>query len=301
MLRVDMEHLRRLYRVWNWLPAFRAVAETEHLPTASEMLHVTPSALSRSIKQLEEELGQPLFRRVGRRLELSPAGEELLRALRDSMSRLDRGLSAASTSQFLGPVRVNAPEPFATGFVLRAIDQLVETHPLVVPHLFAIAPATACGWVQDRRLDLAVLDDPVDDAALGVVRLGAMRYGIYCGEGHSLYAEERPPMELVLRHSFVAPPPTAVHPWPRELERDIGMVVSDLHLGLEVCASGRFLALLPDMVARAFRGRGNLRRLPVEVGSEREVYAVFRRTSAEGPVLALLDELREQFTLAERR
>src|SRR5688500_10075226 len=103
-----MEHLRRLYRVWNWLPAFRAVAETEHLPTASDMLHVTPSALSRSIKQLEEELGQPLFRRVGRRLELSPAGEELLHALRDSMSRLDRGLSAASTSQFIGPVRISA-------------------------------------------------------------------------------------------------------------------------------------------------------------------------------------------------
>ncbi len=301
MLPRGMEHLRRLYRVWNWLPAFRAVAETEHLPTASEMLHVTPSALSRSIKQLEEELGQQLFLRVGRRLELSPAGEELLRALRDSMSRLDRGLSAASTSQFLGPVRVNAPEPFATGFVLRAIDRLVELHPLVVPHLFAIASSTACGWVADRRLDLAVLDDPIEDPALGVLRLGTMRYGVYCGEGHPLYAEERPPLDLVLRHSFVAPPPSAVHPWPRELERDIGMIVSDLHLGLEVCASGRFLALLPDVVARAFRGRGNLRRLPLEVGSEREVYAVFRRSSAEGPVLALLDELRDQFAVAGAR
>lgn len=296
-----MEHLRRLYRVWNWLPAFRAVAETEHLPTASEILHVTPSALSRSIKQLEEELGQQLFRRVGRRLELSPAGEELLRALRDSMARLDRGLSAASTSQFLGPVRVNAPEPFATAFVLRAIDRLVEVHPLVVPHLFAAAAQTACAWVLDRRLDLAVLDDPTDEAGLGVLRLGTMRYGVYCGEGHALYDEERPPLDLVLRHSFVAPPPTAVHPWPRELERDVGMVVSDMHLGLEVCASGRFLALLPDLVARAFRGRSNLRRLPVEIGSEREVYAIFRRTSAEGPVLALLDELREQFAAAEHR
>ena len=79
-----MDHLRRLFRVWNWLPAFRAVAETEHLPTASTVLNVTPSALSRSIKHLEEELGQQLFLRVGRRLELSPAGHELLRALRES-------------------------------------------------------------------------------------------------------------------------------------------------------------------------------------------------------------------------
>ena len=57
-----MEHLRRLYRVWNWLPAFRAVAETEHLPTASEMLGLTPSALSRAIKQLEDELVELLLR-----------------------------------------------------------------------------------------------------------------------------------------------------------------------------------------------------------------------------------------------
>ncbi len=174
-----MEHLRRLYRAWNWLPAFRVVAETEHLPTASQMLHVTPSALSRSIKQLEEELGQPLFLRTGRRLELSPAGEELLRALRESMARLDRGLSAASTSQFIGPLRISAPEPFATAFVLGAVDALIESHPLLVPHLFVLAASTACAWVLDRRIDVALLDDPVPDDGLSVVLLGTMRYGIY--------------------------------------------------------------------------------------------------------------------------
>ncbi len=108
-------------------------------------------------------------------------------------------------------------------------------------------------------------------------------------------------MELVQRYSFVAPPPATVHPWPRELARDIGMVVSDMHLALKVCASGRFLALLPDLVARAYRGEGNLRRLPLEVGSEREVYAVYRKSAAEGPVVALLLALRERFELATRR
>jgi len=290
-----MEHLRRLYRVWNWLPAFRAVAETCHLPTASEMLHVTPSALSRSIKQLEGELGQPLFRRVGRRLELSPAGEELLQALRESMGRLDRGLSAASTSQFIGPVRVSAPEPFASAFVLRALEGLVEAHPLVVPHLSALAPATACAWVTDRRLDIAILDDPEPDDGLSTVRLGALRHGIYCGEGHPLFAAPAPSTDEVLRHAFVTPPPSAVLPWPRELDREIGMVVSDIHLGVQVCATGRFLALLPDVVARAYRGRGSLRRLPVDVESHREVFAVHRASAVEGPVLALLDELRRAF------
>ena len=292
MLGAHMDHLRRLYRVWNWLPAFRAVAETEHLPTASQLLHVTPSALSRSIKQLEEELGQQLFRRVGRRLELSPAGQELLRALRESMGRLDRGLSAASTSQFVGPVRISAQEPFASAFVLRALDALVEAHPLVVPNLSALAPATACGWVRDRRIDAAVLDAPTPDEGLEIRRLGELRYSVYCGEGHDLFHEPAPTLERALRYLFVAPSTGSQDPWPHELDREIGMQVHDLHLCADVCATGRFLALLPDTVARR---TPTLRRLPLPIDARREVFAVHRAATVGGPVQALLELAAEAF------
>lgn len=291
-----MDHLRRLYRVWNWLPAFRAVAETEHLPTASERLHVTPSALSRSIKQLEQELGRPLFRRVGRRLELSPSGEELLRALRESMSRLEKGLSAASTSQFVGPIRISAREPFATGFVIDALDALVDTHPLVVPHLDALEPSVAQEWVSDRRLDVAVIAEPIPDDALTIHRLGPMPYAIYCGAQHALFDRPTPSLDEVLRHPFVAPPDGVRTAWPREVEREVGLVASDLSAALTMCARGKLLALLPDMVARGFRAtEGPLRRVPVELGASHEVFVVFRKTSLEGPVQALLDELQIAF------
>jgi DNA-binding transcriptional LysR family regulator len=290
-----MEHLRRLYRVWNWLPAFRVVAETEHLPSASELLHVTPSALSRSIKQLEDELGQQLFRRVGRRLELSPAGEELLRALRESMRRLDRGLAAASTSQFVGPLRVSAPEPFASALALDAFDRLTQLHPLLVPNLTALAPETACRWVVDRRLDVAVLEQPSPEPGLHIERLGALRYAVYCAEGHPLFAEDRPALDDVLRHGFVSPPQSVPAPWPPHLERDVAMGVGDTQQALRVCGRGRHLALLPDLVVRGHRGERPLRRLPLELALEQEVFAVHRASAAEGPVLALLDELREGF------
>lgn len=294
-----MEHQRRLYRIWNWLPAFRAVAETEHLPTASERLHVTPSALSRSIKQLERELGRQLFRRVGRRLELSPAGEQLLRALRESMSRLDKGISMASTSQFVGPIRVSATEPFATAFVVDALDALVEAHPLVVPHLDALEPSVAEEWVVDRRLDVAVLDQPLPDDALTIHRLGELRYGIHCGAAHPLFEQPTPSLDEVLRHPFVGPPPGVEDPWPREIDREVGLQVTDLTVALKLCARGRYLALLPDVVARAYRGGdGMLRRLPVELDARREAYVVFRKTSAEGPVQALLDEIQTAFARA---
>ena len=54
---------------------FWAVAKEGNLTRAAKHLHVSQSALSAQIKQLEEQLGQPLFNRVGRGLQLTEAGQ----------------------------------------------------------------------------------------------------------------------------------------------------------------------------------------------------------------------------------
>ena len=71
---------KKLGDVWPWLPVFRVVAETEHLPTAAARLHVSPSALSRTIRLVEEALGEELFVRSARRIVLNSAGQRLLAA-----------------------------------------------------------------------------------------------------------------------------------------------------------------------------------------------------------------------------
>jgi len=57
------------------LHAFWAVAREGHLTRAAERLHVAPSALSTQIRQLEDQLGQPLFERSRRQLRLTEAGQ----------------------------------------------------------------------------------------------------------------------------------------------------------------------------------------------------------------------------------
>ena len=59
---------RHLYYFW-------IVAKEGHLTRVAEQLHVSQSALSTQIRQLEEQLGQPLFARVGRGLKLTEAGQ----------------------------------------------------------------------------------------------------------------------------------------------------------------------------------------------------------------------------------
>ena len=60
------------------LQHFIALAETRSFSRASEAVHVTQSALSRSIQMLEQELGLPLVDRVGKQNELTPFGAFVL-------------------------------------------------------------------------------------------------------------------------------------------------------------------------------------------------------------------------------
>ncbi len=75
---------------------FLKVAETEHMTRAAESLHIAQPALSKTIKNLEEDLGLPLFDRVGNRIELNEAGKiflEYARRIRASAQNARRELN----------------------------------------------------------------------------------------------------------------------------------------------------------------------------------------------------------------
>jgi len=60
------------------LEILRAIAESGSFTAAGERLHVSQSAISRQILLLEEEFNEPLFLRIGRRVQITPTGEKLL-------------------------------------------------------------------------------------------------------------------------------------------------------------------------------------------------------------------------------
>lgn len=61
------------------LQYFLVVARLEHVTEAARTLHVTQSSLSKTIQRLEEDLGVPLFDRIGRKLRLNEFGSQFLR------------------------------------------------------------------------------------------------------------------------------------------------------------------------------------------------------------------------------
>lgn len=68
---------------------FLVVAKYQHMTKSAELLHIAQPALSQCIKRLEEELGTPLFDRVGKRIVLNDCGKLLQQRVRPIMAALD--------------------------------------------------------------------------------------------------------------------------------------------------------------------------------------------------------------------
>ncbi len=287
------DRFRNTANIWNWLPAFRAVAETEHLPTASEMMNVTAPALSRTVKQLEAHLGYQLFKREGRGIQLNDRGNRLLVAVRDAMRMVDDALAVNAEERFTGPLRWTSNWSLS-GATLEALSGLVEEHPQITPRMHPLNPATFATELLRGDLDLAVVTTAVDRDGLTAAPVGELPHSIYCGQSHSLFGRDEMSWEDLEGRRFAAPLPDdsgQYHDgWPAERPREVVMEFAQMSVGFRACRDGGLLAVLPDDVAIDEEGLWRLK--PVE--GHHHAFAVHRVTLQEpGPVEALLDGLRD--------
>jgi DNA-binding transcriptional LysR family regulator len=77
---------------------FVAVADEQHVGRAASRLHVSPSPLSRQLRELEREVGVPLLERVGRGIRTSPAGVLFAERVRGILAEVDRAVGEAQAA-----------------------------------------------------------------------------------------------------------------------------------------------------------------------------------------------------------
>lgn len=287
-----MNHSVSVNSIWSYLPAFRAVAETEHLPSAARELHVVPSALSRSVRLLEEALGSELFVRRGRRLFLNARGRALLDALRQGMTAFERAIARSSGEAFEGELKIGAIGVLTNHVVLPVLLALLDTEPRIVPQLRACGAKEANHRLMIGALDAAFYYDAVPLEGVFVSHLGTLGASIYCGRSHPLFRERRIRRATVLRHAFSVPQlgdrNVPMDGWPVHVERRIGFRIELLQSNLEVCLSGRFLTVLPDVIASPFVRARRIRRLPLDLVPAIEVYGACREGEETTPIIRTL-------------
>ncbi|VTU20432.1 Galactose-binding protein regulator [Variovorax sp. PBS-H4] len=188
-----------------------SLAHTGSFSKSAQALHLTQPALSRSIRALEDELGMPLFDRIGRRNELTAFGREVLERsrhlvfeadeLRDSGRRLREGEG--------GTVRVGMGSGPGAMLMTPYLMYMAEHHPRM---RVAVARGGTDLLVQSlraRSLDALVVDalslKPAPDLELGLVR--SMRGTFMCRRGHPLTRlRTGVPFEAVQRYPIASTP-----------------------------------------------------------------------------------------------
>lgn len=282
-----VDRFRRTHGVWNWLPAFRAVGESLRLEEAAKRVGVSASALSRSVSLLEAHLGQALFVRTSRRLQLTPAGEELLGSTRDAMRMVDDGIvrsidPLASTRFCLG-----ASEALA-GVAVAALPGLQDQLPRVVFELRTVHGAAPRQALLRGELDIALYDRPPARSHLRVDCLGTLPRSVFCAGTHPLATERhlsddalrRTPFAVVVSDKGV----TIDDGWPSELERNQTIVCGDLAWALGCAREARCVVAAPDHTAAPWVASRQLVRLAFQPLAALHVFSVGRLPLSASPI-----------------
>lgn len=111
------------------LRAFEAAARHMSFAKAAEELHVTPAALSFQIKSLEEHLGQPLFRRLNRAVELTEAGRTLSPGTSEAFDRLHTAWRATRRLSDTQTLNITAGPAFTAKWLAPRLYEFARAHP----------------------------------------------------------------------------------------------------------------------------------------------------------------------------
>jgi DNA-binding transcriptional LysR family regulator len=140
---------------------FQLVARLGSIRQAALVLSIAPSSISRVIKQLEDEIGTPLFERVRQRLKLTSAGELMLYHARVSTAELNRASEKINELHGLrrGRVSVSVIESVARGLMPKILSEFWAVHPEINVDIKVVGSQQASEALAEGDCDLAVAFD----------------------------------------------------------------------------------------------------------------------------------------------
>ncbi len=144
------------------LQAFLHLAESLHFARSAKALHMSPSALTRCIQRIEEELGQPVFERTKRTVTLTRAGEifrDHARAQLAAQARLVEALAAERTTPS-GELRIACTVTACHSVLPKLLARCRTRYPGIHLQLSTSDAASCMQRLENDEVDLAVVPEP---------------------------------------------------------------------------------------------------------------------------------------------
>jgi DNA-binding transcriptional LysR family regulator len=255
----------------NFLLAFRAVAQARSFTRAAAQIGVSPSALSHTIRALEERLGLRLLTRTTRSVVPSEAGERLLGAIGPLFDGIEAELAALSElrDKPAGSIRITTGIHAAQAVVWPALAKLLPIYPDIQVEI-----SVHSGFIDivEERFDAGVRLGETIAQDMVAVRIGPdMRMAAVGSPAYfSARKPPRTPQDLA-RHNCINlrfPTRGGLYAWEFEkggralnVRVEGQLVVNEIALALEAALDGLGIAYLPDDYVRADIEAGRLTRV----------------------------------------
>lgn len=256
---------------FNDLAAFAVIAKERSFTRAAAKLRVSPSALSQTIRNLEERLGLRLLTRTTRSVAPTEAGERLLRTIAPRFDEIEAELAALSElrDKPAGTVRITAGEHPAISLLQPALKRFLPDYPDIQVEIiidYGLTDIVAEGYDAGVRMGEQVAKDMI------AVRIGPdMRMALVASPG---YFERHPlpktPQDLTDHNCINIRLPTygGVFPWGLEKdERDVKvrgdgqLVFNSLAMRLASALDGLGVAYMPEDHVLPYLADGRLVRV----------------------------------------
>ena len=190
------------------LQIFVAAADSLSFSRASTQLHLSQPAVSMQIRQLEHSAGLPLFERLGKRLHLTHAGEELLGYARQALRALKEADDAFAALKGLrgGLLRIGVVST-AKYFAPKLLAQFARSHPEIELRLAVNNREAVVRQLDLNEIDLAVMGQPPRHLETVAVPFARHPLSIIAAPDHALASRKRIPLRALETETFLVREP----------------------------------------------------------------------------------------------
>lgn len=282
------------------LRTLAALGQLGQMRKVAEAFHVTQSAISKQVSEIEAGLGEAVVRREGNRLVLTPIGQRLTQRAHDIIQQLDRTRQeiAALRHGLGGRVVLGAVTAANAMLVPRALELLKRRAPAVAVALEEDTADRLLPRLADHSLDLAVVRMWQPLAPEGLVAQVLLHEAMVVVVGPSHPLARRSTLHWRDTQDFPWIVPKAGSPAHGALEALLashglcipeGQVESiSLALNLALLGGEHFIGLLPMHFAQAHAQQGRLAVLPLDTANLLSETRVYWREGDADPTRALL-------------
>lgn len=182
-LNINLRHVRALH----------SIVQHGSFSAAASALGIVPSALSEVIRQLEAQIGAPLFDRATRPPAITPLGREFLADTEPFLDGMDRAITRLRQSAGMerGSLAVGAAPSAISGLVAPVLAQFLSAHPGIACVLHDDLAENLAAMVADGRLDLAVAGRAEQTNELTQRTITHDPFGLACRADHPLLRQQR--------------------------------------------------------------------------------------------------------------